>query len=311
MHPPDELMAQQFLPAMRQLVSFHLRSEGFSQNRISALLGITQASVSLYLASEPNGAFSALARLSVAHGDAEDYSSQLAAAVKRSAAEGVAVLNSIWTGLLGKGAVCQAHRERYPSLSDCDMCIKAYGGRNGARAQAVSEVSEAVKMLEESPSFVAVMPEVSVNIACAAGDADTPADVIAVPGRIVKVRDRAKAMLPPEPGASAHMSKVLLLVMKRHPELRACVNVRYDRRMAEAMKKAGLRALSIGSYSLPRATDPTAEALESRLKSASGAFNAVVDEGGNGIEPNLYLFAKGAREVAGIALRLAKYYSAA
>jgi len=311
MQPPDEIMTQDFLPSMRQLVALRLRAEGFSQNRISSLLGITQASVSLYLSSRAEKAYSALSALSVSRSQADGYASLLSSAVKKGASEGVTTLHTIWTNLLGKGSICPVHRDLYPALFDCDICIKSYGGRNGARAQAVSEVSEAVKMLEGSPNFAAVMPEVSVNIACAAGDATTPADVIAVPGRIVRVKDKAKAMLPPEPGASAHMSKVLLLVMRRHPQLRACVNVRYDRRMARAMKKTHLQALSIGGYSLPGAADPTAEALEGRLKSASGTFNAVVDEGGNGVEPNLYLFAKGAREVAGIALRLAEYYSAA
>jgi len=311
MQPPDELMMSEFLPAMRHLVAGRLRAGGLSQSRISALLGITQASVSLYLSRDSRKAYSSLARFSVTQGQADRYANQLAAEAGRSAVVAVGALHDIWTDLLGSGSVCQAHRALYPSLADCDVCIKEYGRRKGERTEAISEVTEAVRMLEASPTFVVVMPEVSVNIACAAGDAQSPADVVAVPGRIVKVKNRAKAMLPPEAGASVHMSRVLLLVRGKNPRIRACLNLRYDDKMAAAMRKAGLRTLRIGGYPTAGVTDPTAEAIERALKRSPVSFDAVVDEGESGIEPNVYLFAAGAKEVAELALRLARAYSAA
>ena len=303
-------MSQVFLPAMRQLVARRLRSRGLSQNRIASLLGTTQASVSMYLSPGRGEPYVPLARLSVSRAEADRYAETLSSAVVGGPVTGVRALHEIWTELLGSGLVCPAHREEYPSLADCDVCIREYGGRRGSRSQTIAEVADAVKMLEGSSDFVAVIPEVSVNIACAPGAVQTSADVVAVPGRIVRVRDRAKAMLPPEAGASAHMARVLLLVRADHPDLRACMNLRYDRRMSAEMRKAGLRALTIGAYRHPGSDDPTVEALGRRLKSYRGNFDAVVDEGGNGIEPNVYLFARGARELASVALKLAKGYSA-
>jgi XRE family transcriptional regulator, thiamine biosynthesis regulator len=311
MQPPDEMMTQAFLPAIRQLVAIRLRSKGLSQSGISGLLGTTQASVSLYLSTDPAKAYSVLSRFDISKEEAEERASSLADAVRGGPSEGVTALFSAWTDLLGSGAACAYHRELYPSLSDCDMCIKEFGRRGGTRSRLIAEVSDAVRMIEGSPEFVNVMPEVSVNIACAAEDASSPADVVAIPGRIVKVRERAKAMLPPEAGASAHMAKVLLLAKGRRSELRACINVRYDVRMAEALKKSRLRAISIRNYARLGGEDPTAEALQRKLGSGTGAFEAIIDEGGSGIEPNVYLFAKGAPEVARLALKLAKAYSAA
>jgi predicted fused transcriptional regulator/phosphomethylpyrimidine kinase len=302
-------MTDAFLPAMRHLLALRLRSQGLTQVRISSLLGITQASVSHYLSSGPNRAYSKLSELSVKKAEGDEFASLLAADVRKNAVEGVRRLNAIWTGLLGNGSVCSAHRNIYPSLADCDVCIKEYGHRRGARSAAIAEVAEAVRLLEGSSKFVSVMPEVSVNVACAAGDASTPADIVAVPGRIIRVRGRARAMLPPEAGASIHMSRMLLIVRKIRPDLRACMNLLYDERMAEALKTLGLKTLSIGNYR-SRGEDPTVEALESRLKRTSRAFDAIIDEGGNGIEPNVYLFAGGAREVAGLALKLSRVYLA-
>ena len=310
MQPPDELMTQAFLPAMRQLVASKLRSEGLSQNKISSLLGTTQASVSIYLSSDRQRTYDALAALHIGKDDADRYASELSVAVARGPAEGVRALAEIWTALLGAGSVCEAHRDLHPSLAGCDFCVVEYGPGRGEKQRVVAEVADAVRVLEASPEFAAVMPEVSVNIACAVGEPSSPADVVAVPGRIVKLRGRARAMLPPEAGASVHMARVLLLARSRVPELRACVNLRYDARMAAAMRRAHLRTMSISGTPRPGSEDPTVAALERKLKSPGAPFDAVIDEGGGGIEPNVYLFAKSAGEVAGLAIRLANSYSA-
>ena len=310
MQPPDELMTAAYLPAMRHLVAIRLRSTGLTHNRISSLMGVTLASVSLYLSSDPARAYGILSRFSVSRTRADSDSALLADDLVRGPVHGVRTLDRIWIGLLGSGAACTVHREMYPSLADCDFCMKEYGARQGSVARVVSEVADAARLLEDSPEFMKVMPEVSVNIACATPGASTPADVVAIPGRIVRVRGRARVMLPPEAGASTHLSRVLLLAIRRGPQLRACVNIRYDRRMAKALKRSGVKTMVIGGYP-PEGDDPTSDALERKLASSGDRFDAIVDVGGAGIEPNVYLFAKGAREVVELALKLARLYSAA
>jgi len=305
------LMTGMFLPGMRHLVALRLRTRGLSQTRISALLGVTQASVSLYLGSDLGRTYSTLARFSVNRSQADRDSEALADALLKNPMDGVEAINRIWTGMLGSGAVCPLHREMYPTLRECDFCMKEYGSRRGKIAETVSEVSAAVRLLEASQDFVAVMPEVSVNLACIAGNATSPSEVVAIPGRIVKVKERAKAMLPPEAGASAHMSRMLLLVRSKMPEHRACINIRYDARLNPLLSRVGLRVLTLGRHSSRGTGDTTVEALARRLESEPRPFDAVVEEGGGGIEPNVYLFAKGAQEAARIAVRLAKGYSAA
>ncbi len=310
MQPPDELMAQVYLPAMRQLVARKLRSEGLSQSRISSLLGVTQASISMYLSARSEHAYSGLATLSVERDEADRNATLLAEDLKRSPVYGVETLGSLWRGMLGRGMVCEAHRRLYPSLSQCDVCIKEYGGRGGEGSGAITQVSEAVKLLESSRAFVSAMPEVSVNIAFAPPDSRSPEDVVAVPGRIVKVKGRAKATLPPEFGASRHIARILLLAIARQPEKRAALNLRYDVKMQRVLKRLGLRALRLDEYQQTGADDPTAAALAERLRSGSPVFDTVVDPGGKGLEPSLYLFGRSAAEVAGLALSIARLYSA-
>lgn len=310
LQPPDELMVQTFLPAMRLLVAKVLRSQGFSQTRIAAMLGVTQASVSLYLSSRPERAYADLASLSVPREEADRNAAVLSEDLKRNAVYGVETIGHLWKGMLGSGGVCEAHRRLYPSLSQCDVCIKEYGQRERDRTGAIADVSEAVRLLESSLSFVSVMPEVSVNLAYAPAGATSPEDVVAVPGRIVKVKGRAKATLPPEFGASRHIARILLLVSRRTPEMRAGLNLRYDARVARVLRRMGVRPLELGEYQQVAGEDRAVSALASKLASARSGFDAVVDPGGKGVEPSLYLFAKSAKEVVAVALRVAKLYSA-
>ncbi len=311
MYPPDELMVQTFLPAMRMLVAKDLHRRGQSQTRISFCLGVTQASVSLYLSADPLRAYSSLDSLSLGREDADRYVSLLAEDSMRSPVDAVQTLGKVWTALIGKGLACGAHRRKYPSLADCDYCMVEFGDKSPGRSEAISEVAEAVRRLESSGSFVSVMPEVSVNLACLAGESESADDIVAIPGRIVKVKNAARSMRGPEFGASRHMAMILLLVRKRKPEACACINLRYDRKMAGVLKRLHLGVLEIGDYSRSDSGDPTAEALRRALADMRGKFDVVVDSGGKGVEPNVYLFAKGAQEVVDGALRISEIYSQA
>lgn len=310
MHPPDELMVEKFLPSVRQLVAGELSRQGFSQSRVAAALGVTQASVSHYLSSDTAKAYSSLGSLHVSREEADSYARALADDAKRSPAYAVETLGSIWLSVLGRGLACDAHRSSFPSLADCDACIRAYGGRGERGLETISEVTRGVKLIESSATFARAMPEVSVNLACISGDSKSPQDVVAIPGRIVRVRGSARALRQPEFGASGHMAKMLLLVRERRKEFRAAINLRYDRRMARVLKRLRLGSLEIEDDAEPGRHDSTVDALALAMSRGRGRFDAVVDLGGRGIEPNVYLFGKGAVEVARTAVRASELYSA-
>jgi predicted fused transcriptional regulator/phosphomethylpyrimidine kinase/predicted transcriptional regulator len=310
MLPPDELMVEVFLPALRQLVSRRLSRDGYSQSAISRMLGVSQAAVSLYLASPDEKAYGMLSELSVQRDDADRYASLLAEDIKRNTTYSVETLHSIWTGLIGSGMACQAHRERYPSLADCDVCIREYRSREGGgRREAVEQVERAVGILERSREFVLLMPQVSVNIAYATPGASSVDDVVAVPGRIVRVKGAAKAFLKPEFGASRHLASILLLVRRRVPGHAAVVNIKHDSLVESVMKRLGISYIEVGGRYPGGSQDPVLEAIRESLMRAGASFDAVIDRGGEGTEPNVYLFGKDALSVAELAVRIAKEYS--
>ena len=293
------------------LTAKELRRLGSSQGRIATALGVTQASISLYLASNPDRAYSSLRAFHVNKEEADRYVTLLAEDAIRNPSYAVETLGRIWTSLIGRGLACDAHRQQHPTLSDCDYCVRAFGAQGEKGREAITEVSRAVKAIESSNTFVAAMPQVSVNLACIAGDSNLPENVVAIPGRIVKVKNSARALRQPEFGASGHMARMLLLVRTRNKNRRAIVNLRYDARMARVLRMLGLRILEIGDYSETEGRDPTMYALRVRLADTKGGFDAIVDRGGKGIEPNAYLVGKNAMEVAQLAIRASELYSAA
>ncbi|HEY6283853.1 MAG TPA: thiamine-phosphate synthase family protein [Nitrososphaerales archaeon] len=309
MQPPDELMMDIFLPSMRQLVSRRLHDVGLSQVHISRLLGITQASVSLYLSSGPERAYSSLSALSIGREEADRYVALLSEDATSSPLEAQETMMTIWRSTLEKGMACDAHRARYPGLAECDICMREMSPNSGGE-DAIAEVSQAVEVLERSTSFPAVMPEVSVNLAFAPGPANGPEDVVAIPGRIVKVRNRARTIAEPEFGASRHLARVLITSQKKQARVRACINLRYDSKMQRAISHLRLKTIRIGGYSASSDRDSTLDSLASGLARSKGDFDAIIDTGGAGVEPNLYLFSKGPRQAAELALKLAGLYSA-
>lgn len=302
MTPPDELMVKAFLPSVRALVARRLSEEGLSQGKISRLLGVTQASVHYYLTGDSQERYEKLKGLGFEEGEVKGFVEALCEDVVKGGAEGLRTLYSFWIDALAKGRICDAHKRLHPNLKECDICMMLFSRAKEGDGALVNDVREAVKLIETSPYFTKVMPEVSVNIVLAREGAKTVEDVLAVPGRIVKVMERPKALMEPRFGASTHMARVVLLAHKRDHKARAVINLKFDERVGDV-----LRGLSLNYRFIPRKGEELLTAIERELR--EGVPEALIDRGAVGIEPMTYLFGRSAKEVARIALRVARLYS--
>jgi len=292
-------MVDSFLPAMREAVAKKLVGEGYSQGRVAALLGVTQASVSLYVKFGGRSS-SLLARLGISEEQGALYASLLAEDLKKSPVYAVNTLYSLWSDALGRGALCGSHRKEYPALSECSMCVVKFGPQLEPSGDAVEQVASAVRVLEGSSAFVSVMPEVSVNIAYAPLGAKSAQDVVAVPGRIVKVKGMPRSFMKPEYGASTHVANVLLAVLSSDETRRAAMNIRYDAKIDSVIRKMKLGVLRVKGGSL------IVEGLRDTLNKVDRQIDALVDPGGPGSEPGLYLFGEDAMAVAELGVKVAR-----
>ena len=263
-------MMEAFLPSMRALVARRLSEEGDSQGKISRLLGITQASVSNYLSADLREIYSKLSSIGISPEEGEKYGSLLA---------------------------------------ECDVCVKMFGSGRSLAPGAREQVSRAVALLESSRSFVLIMPEVSVNIAYAEGEASSPEEVIAIPGRIVKVGSYARSLSRPEYGASSHLARVLIQIRARRKDVHAVMNLRFDRRMAAVLRRLRLKILRTGGEYPSDAEDPVVEGMKRRV-ATSKEYDAIIDIGGLGVEPSLYLLGSDPVKLAELAIKVSRDYSA-
>jgi predicted fused transcriptional regulator/phosphomethylpyrimidine kinase len=104
--------------------------------------------------------------------------------------------------------------------------------------------------------------------------------------------------------ASTHVANVLLAVLSSNDSKRAAINIRYDAKLDSVVRRMRLAALRVKGGS------QMVENLRGSLSGAAGPIDAVVDPGGPGSEPGLYLFAEDATAVAQLGLKVAKFYAA-
>jgi hydroxymethylpyrimidine/phosphomethylpyrimidine kinase len=84
-----------------------------------------------------------------------------------------------------------------------------------------------------------LIPEVQSNLGYALEGAVSPDDVLAFPGRIVRLNASIATVSSPLPGASQHIAKIILTMLKYNKSFRAAMNIRYSLPTIERCKTLG------------------------------------------------------------------------
>ncbi|RLF15431.1 MAG: bifunctional hydroxymethylpyrimidine kinase/phosphomethylpyrimidine kinase [Thermoprotei archaeon] len=178
------------------------------------------------------------------------------------------------------------------------------------RLEALDDLRRALRIMEDSPELALLMPEVRMNLAVAIPGAEGVHDVCAVEGRITEVAGKLRAVGCPSFGASSHMARLLLEVIKRYPQLKAALNVKFSPKHLEACKRLGFRLARF-----ERAKEPEEVRVEEgrslvwgvqeALKTCLEPPDAIYDEGGWGKEAMIRLLGESAVDVVNKARRLA------
>jgi predicted fused transcriptional regulator/phosphomethylpyrimidine kinase/predicted transcriptional regulator len=287
MKPPCEVMVRRFLTPVRALVAHRLREEGLEQQKIATYVGVTQASVSNYLAQSKVTLEEKLSAFGINREEADAMAAELARAVRQSDSLATEVLYTYWRSVAASGRACEVHRADVGGLTNCDMCLRimAENPIGGEKAEVIRKIREAIQIIETSPDFGQMIPEVYSNIAYCTKDAKRTEDVAAIPGRIVRFRGRAKAFAQPEFGSSGYLSRLLLALRRNNPWVRSVLNTKLD--------TGYLHALEAFVNSVPITLDSytTAEELMQKLESItlSPPIAVLVDPGSAGYEANIYL----------------------
>ncbi|PSN83674.1 hypothetical protein B9P99_04630 [Candidatus Marsarchaeota G1 archaeon OSP_B] len=299
MRPPCEVMVKKFLPAVRALVAHALKEEGLEQEKIARMVGVTQAMVSYYLAKKKDGFITSLARFGLSEEEISSMVSELKGAAKASEVYATELLYSYWRTTASSGGACELHRAISGDLTNCDLCMRVMVNRETEkeRRKVINAVKEAAQILEASPIFGELIPEVYSNIVYCIENPRSEEDVAAIPGRIIKLKGKAKALMNPEFGASKHLARLVLALRSKNAWVRAALNTRFEPLYLEALKQFVKQVVFLKSYE-------SEDQMFSQLKQLTlePPIAIVVDPGSKGYEPNIYIVGVEPVELANIAV---------
>jgi hydroxymethylpyrimidine/phosphomethylpyrimidine kinase len=174
------------------------------------------------------------------------------------------------------------------------------------RYLALKNVKEAVSILENSPEFAELIPEVGCNIGMAIPGARTYEDIAAVEGRIVRHRGKASPVGCVNFGASRHVAGVVLAALLEKPDIKAAINVKYSEEILEACKEMGLGISSFDRTEEPEGVSTMDWGTSEAIKKYGGVPEVIYDKGGMGKEPMVRLLGVDASEVAKLSVELAR-----
>jgi predicted fused transcriptional regulator/phosphomethylpyrimidine kinase/predicted transcriptional regulator len=302
-----------YLPVIRSLIARELMENySLNQNQIAKLLGITQPAVSNYLSflrGEVGEAYD--------QGEVREVARKVAGQLvegKLSISESIYTICKLCMKLKSGGITCSLHKESVPELEleECTVCPRLYSEDVEPLSERISVINNirfAVSKLSESKEFLKVIPEVRPNIVMATNDAKSEEEVAGIPGRIGLVRGRLKTFGEPEFGASVHLANVILAAMENNKDVRAAINIAFNDEVERAMLALDMKVYKFSRANLPSdrvERNPVSWAVRKASRELGKTPDALVDEGGYGVEPATYVFGSSSVEAAEKAVRIAR-----
>ena len=187
-------------------------------------------------------------------------------------------------------------------VSDLIIVDQVHGLREDAnRYWVLKNVTEAVRMLKNTPNFKNLIPEVGTNIGMAIADAESEHDVAAIDGRIITTKDGIHAGCV-DFGVSNHVARLILAMMKHDKRKRSAINVKYSKELIDVCKEFGLAIASFARDKEPVNVKTMEWGVMDAIRNFSvdeKAPDVIYDLGAVGKEPMIRIFGDTAVEVAG------------
>ncbi|WP_029552518.1 thiamine-phosphate synthase family protein [Saccharolobus solfataricus] len=288
-----------FIPSIRVLEAKRLRELHMSQTRIANLLGVSQPAVKQYLDEDENSYIKRLQNLGLARDEIEDFLDKLTQLlINGDPKQVMQYVSAFFLSNLSRLKFCKYHKMLDSEIPvDCDICKSLYKENE-------EEIMELALSMLQNESVAALIPEVLSNLAFAKVNAKKEEDVLAIPGRITKIRNLPIPASKPMWGGSKHLARVLLSVMKNHPSVRSVMNIKYDEKVEIALKEIGYKFKKVGPQN-DVGNDRIAEAIASVFDEG---IDAIIHLGGTGIEANTYVFGRDPLDVVKKIISIAVRY---
>jgi len=120
------------------------------------------------------------------------------------------------------------------------------------RYQIIQDLKEGISRIK-TEGMGDLIPEVQSNLGFALPYSENPEDVAAVPGRINKVKESVFTNYDPEFGASQHIARIILTVLKYDRRYRSAMNIKFSREIINQCEKLGFSVKSFDRKKEPKA----------------------------------------------------------
>lgn len=174
----------------------------------------------------------------------------------------------------------------------CPVNPMAYIEIPALKYKAIENVRKAVEIvLEKQHLILPYTPEVGINVVEAIDSryARRIEDVVGVEGRLVKSGLRLVKVGDVKPGASSHLARLVLTLMKRGLKIRGAINIKYSEDLISKAQKKDLRVVFIDRTKEPlelrTKEHGTMEWIASQIKIENGEPDLIYDKGDVGKEP--------------------------
>ncbi|NHJ87874.1 MAG: helix-turn-helix domain-containing protein [Asgard group archaeon] len=309
MRPPCEIIAQNLLPLIRGYVAFEL-TQKMTQQDVAERMGVSQPTISSYLKSfstiKESGSEEYLENDSI-----RKLVTNISAMIETNQ-PAEKIINSICSTCVSLrigGLTCRKHLASYSSISQgCTGCLPITDKESiDVRQNILRLLDDAVAHIENDPLFVKLIPQVMSNICLSIPNPQTIDDIAAIPGRITRVRDRVRALLPPEFGVSKHMAKILLTLNNKNPLIVSLICLIYNNKVLEAIENLGLKQVSLDNEQFKQfMNQEEINGLENISKIQPSDVGVLIHHGALGIEPIVYLFSDSPQKLVTICSKIAK-----
>ena len=297
---PHELVSKYVAPYLRALVAAELIGLGVSQGKTSKLLGVTQPMVRKYISEGRDKLVSRLEEAGISREEIEAAVKVLTdIALKRGRVEYYKTFSQLVNSFLSRCVLCGLHRRLDPEIpATCDLCRKLFPQQVDPY---IEDAKNALRVLQSFSNAYRLIPEVGMNIVVAPPGAERPEEVVGFVGRIIRIGTKVVAVGEPAYGGSRHTATVLLAMRRRWPELRSAIVIRYEEEYVRKLERMGCRLILSGPH---RSRSELIKDITKLISEFNEAPDALVDLGGVGIEPVIYIFNKRATSVTEKALKL-------
>jgi len=198
----------------------------------------------------------------------------------------------------------------YQSIKNSKKIGKGVSITHKNISNGMKELLDSINNFKQIKNIYKAIPECQTNFVFTKKNPKTIKDVLGISGRLVKSGKEIVTAGEIVYGGSQHVATAVIHVNKKFPEIRSCLNIKYDTKIISKAKKSGFTILSYDRTGEPRKSKRRENSsiswgISNSLKTKSP--DIIYHKGDVGKEPMILIFGKNPDEIIRKVSKLASF----